>query len=91
MARGAARLNIDKAGGTIFYTSNKSVMADNGFMVGSDGQVRPHGLISLSHTKVQNFETYSGSVFVCGLGAVRKDDKADCGHKSTGSKSVFVN
>jgi len=91
MARGAARLNIDKAGGTIFFTSNKSVTADNGFMVGSDGQVRPHGLVSLSHTKVQKFETFSDSVFVCGLKAVRKDDKANCGHKSTGSRSVFVN
>lgn len=87
MARGATRLNVDKAGGLIFFTQNKSVVVDTGFLVGEDGLVSPHD----PHLPVQTITTSSNSVFVGALKAVREDDEASCEHLCEGSKSVFIN
>ena len=87
MATGAARCLQDKAGDKLLQTYTNNVLVTNNEVAVLGTKVKPHG--PGIHSRAKMMEC-SSSVFSGGLGIVRQGDKAQCGHKTTGSENVFI-
>ena len=87
MASGAARCLQDKAGDMLLQTYTNNVLVNNNEVAVLGTKVKPHG--PGRHSRAKMMEC-SSSVFSGGLGIVRQGDKAQCGHKTTGSGNVFI-
>lgn len=88
MARGAARTQQDKAGGTIIGVLAPTVFV-NGTPVSVVGDpVQSHGPSPHSSPVMM---TGSGNVFAHSISVCRLGDLATCGHPATASDNVFVN
>lgn len=83
---GIARIGIDTAGGLLLSNAASCNVYINGAQVALKGAlIKPHGDSPHSNAKMVGS---SGSVFVNGLGVVRKGDSASCGHVATGSGTI---
>lgn len=87
MAKGASRCDLDKAGGLLIKTYTNNVFINNKQVAVLGTKVKPHG--PGVHSVAKMIEA-SNTVMAGNLGVVRKDHKANCGHKSTGSENVFI-
>jgi len=89
MARKAARVSVDRAGGIISSTPARTVYVNSRLAVAPQSKVSPHGK---SRHKSATIVSGSSNVFVEGRPMSRTDDQASCGHRiSTGSNNVFCN
>jgi uncharacterized Zn-binding protein involved in type VI secretion len=83
---GIARIGIDTAGGIIVSNvASCNVYINGAQAVLAGATIAPHGDSPHSNAKMTGS---SGSVFVNGLGVVRRGDVASCGHVATGSGTI---
>ena len=89
--KGVSRIEKDDAGGTLQEPpKQRRVYAENYAIAIEDQSVKTHGLgphvaATMSGHSRKVFIYFNGS----SKGVVRKDDKATCGHKVSGSRKVF--
>lgn len=85
---GAARVNIDTAGGTIIGNLAPTIFV-NGVPVAVLGaNVAGHG--DPPHAAPVMVQA-SPNVFANNIAVCREGDQASCGHSATGSSNVFIN
>ena len=86
--KGVSRIKKDSAGGLLTEPPNQRRVYADGYAIAIKQQtVVVHGLGPHVAAKMSE---YSNKVFVNTKGVVRKDDKATCGHKASGSRKVFA-
>lgn len=84
---GIARVNIDRAGGRILLGGNSSVFANGAPIAVLKCPVAGHGDDEHSNPKMIQA---SGKVFASGIPVCRQGDAASCGHRASGSPTVFA-
>ncbi len=84
---GISRIGTDTAGGTITSPGFPTVNVNGSIISILGDSVAPHG--DSPHNSATMVES-SSTVFAGGIGVVRQNDSASCGHVATGSPNVFA-